>query len=112
MRRKSYEILQSLRRANRGRNSYLHSLRMRGKRKNKSKKNSSTLKTVAKIFMLLGCIASAFLWLVPLCWTIPMTVKYWRDVAYHRPTSVAFKVCSLFFVNVIAGILMLCDNDE
>ncbi len=76
------------------------------------KNNSSTLKTVAKIFMLLGCIASAFLCLVPLCWTIPMTVKYWRDVAYHRPTSVAFKVCSLFFVNVIAGILMLCDNDE
>lgn len=38
MRRKSYEILQSLRRANRGRNSYLHPLRMRGKRKNKSKK--------------------------------------------------------------------------
>ncbi len=76
------------------------------------KNNSSTLKTVAKIFMLLGCIASAFLWLVPLCWTIPITVKYWRDVAYHRPTSVAFKVCSLFFVNVIAGILMLCDNDE
>lgn len=80
---------------------------------NKTKnETSSTLKTVAKVFMLLGCIVSAFFWLIPLCWTIPMTIKYWRDVEYNYPTSTAFKICSLLFVSFIAGILMLCDDND
>ncbi len=73
--------------------------------------NSSTLKTIAKILMLITCIVTAWA-LIPLCWTIPMTVKYWNDVKYNRPTSTAFKVCSLLFVSMIAGILMLCDNSD
>lgn len=74
--------------------------------------NSSTLKLIAKIFMIIGCVASASFFFIPLCWTIPMTVKYWNDVKYNRPTSTAFKVCALLFVNMIAGILMLCDNSD
>ena len=71
---------------------------------------SSTLRTVAKIFMVLGCISTAWFFLIPLCWTVPMTVHYWRAVADNRPVGTGFKVCSLLFVNLIAGILMLCDN--
>lgn len=73
---------------------------------------TSTLKTVAKIFMLIGCVLSAFLYLVPLCWTIPMTVYYWKAVKNNTPVSTAFKICSLIFVNVVAGILMLCDHSD
>ncbi len=72
----------------------------------------STVQTVAKVFMILGCIVSAFYFLIPLCWTIPMTVKYCRSIEQNQPVSTAFKICSLLFVNLVAGILMLCDNGE
>lgn len=39
-----------------------------------------------------------------------MTVSYWHAVEENRPVSTGFKVCTLIFVNIIAGILMLCDN--
>lgn len=71
---------------------------------------STTLSTFTKVFMILGCVLSAFHLLIPLCWTIPMTVKYFRSIRESKPVSTAFKVCSLLFVSLIAGILMLCDN--
>ena len=61
--------------------------------------------------MLISCIFTGFA-LIPLCWTIPMTVNYWKAVKDNQPVSTAFKVCSLIFVSLIAGIVMLCDNDD
>ncbi len=75
------------------------------------KKAPSTLSTVAKVFMVLGCIAGAFCFLIPLCWTIPMTVSYSNAVKNGKSVSIGFKICALLFVNIIAGILMLCDKD-
>lgn len=72
--------------------------------------DSSTLKLVAKIFMIIGCLATAWA-LIPLCWTIPMTIHYFRATNEHRPIGTGFKVCSLLFVNLIAGIIMLLDNE-
>lgn len=69
------------------------------------------LKTAAKIFMILGCVGNAlFAFLIPLIWCIPMTISYFRKVENHEKIGVGFKICSLLFVNMIAGILMLCDN--
>ncbi len=75
-----------------------------------SVKKPSTIKAVAEVFMILGCISSGWA-LIPLCWTIPMTVKYFRSVKEGRDVSTGFKVCSLIFVNLIAGILMLVGDD-
>ncbi len=72
---------------------------------------SSVLRTVAKVFMVLACIASAAA-LLPLIWTIPMTVHYFTACNNNRQVGIAFKVCSLIFVSLVAGILMLCDNDQ
>lgn len=72
---------------------------------------NGTLKLIAKIFMLIGCIGTAFV-LIPLCWTIPMTVHYWKAVENKTPVGIGFKVCTLIFVSLIAGVLMLCDNEE
>lgn len=72
---------------------------------------SSGLKTATKVFMILSCIAGA-IYLFPLCWVLPMTIVYFRRTSQGIPMSVAFKVCTLIFVNLIAGILMLCDNDD
>ena len=35
-----------------------------------------------------------------------------RYINEKKPVSVGFKVCTLLFVSLIAGILMLCDSDK
>lgn len=77
----------------------------------KTSNEESSLKTVAKIFMILSCVVCAFA-IIPLCWMIPMTVTYCNKINHHEPVSVGFKVCTLLFVNQIAGILMLCDTEN
>lgn len=81
-----------------------------GKLRNAVEEETPVIRTVAKIFMILGCIAMAFT-LIPLCWTIPMTVSYWNKTRDHRPVTTGFKVCCLLFVSLVAGILMLCDSN-
>ena len=73
--------------------------------------NTATIRLIAKIFMLLGCISLGAA-LIPLCWAIPMTVHYWNAVKYNRPVGIAFKICSLIFVSTVAGILMLIENED
>ena len=74
-----------------------------------NKSNSETLKLITKIFMVIGCVVSG-IYLIPLCWTIPMTIHYFKSVKENRKVGIAFKICSLLFVNLIAGILMLCED--
>lgn len=68
------------------------------------------LKTAAKIFMILGCIFMGFA-IIPLAWTLPMTLSYCDKVKRGEKVGTGFKVCTLLFVSMIGGILMLCDND-
>ena len=72
----------------------------------------STLKTVALVFMILSCIGGALCFLIPLAWILPMTISYNRKINNHEPVSIGFKVCTLIFVSLIAGILMLVDNED
>ncbi|MBR2441835.1 MAG: hypothetical protein IKB20_02055 [Clostridia bacterium] len=51
------------------------------------------------------------LYIIPLAWCLPMTISYCKKIKENRPISTSFKVCTLLFVNLIAGILMLCDKD-
>lgn len=74
-------------------------------------KEPSTLKLVAKVFMILSCVAFAVT-IIPLCWMIPMTISYCNKIKAHEPISLEFKICTLIFINSIAGILMLCDNEN
>ena len=75
------------------------------------RQETSALKTIAKVFMIIGCIATAGYFLIPLCWTIPMTVHYFNAVKNNKCVGTGFKVCTLIFVSLIAGIIMLCDKD-
>lgn len=86
------------------------------KQNEKPATNSSGLKTAAKILMILTCIGTGlmFLFIIPLialAWEIPMTVIYCNKIKTNEPVSTSFKICVLLFVNTIAGILMLCDNN-
>ena len=69
----------------------------------------STLATVAKIFMIIATVLSAAA-IIPLFWCIPMIIHYNKCLKDGKPVSVGFKVCTLLFVSLIAGVLMLCDN--
>lgn len=103
------------------------------------KKSSSGLQTAAKIFLILACIGSGIstfsmfiscatmtavapeltgiygflavacigLFILDIC----MTTRYTKAINEGLPIGTAFKVCTLLFVNLIAGILMLCDKD-
>jgi len=69
-----------------------------------------TMSTVIKIFLILGCIAQGA-FLLPLAWCIPITVNIFRKLKENTPISTGLKVCTLLFVNMIAGICLLCKED-
>ncbi len=71
----------------------------------------SGLATAAKVLMILSCIFMG-LYIIPLAWCLPMTISYSRKIKNNEPIGTGFKVCTLLFVNTIAGILMLCDNNN
>lgn len=63
--------------------------------------------------MVLGTIVMGLsFFLIPLAWCIPMTVSYFKNVNNGAPVSTGVKVCSLIFVSMVGGILMLCDKEN
>ncbi len=73
-------------------------------------RRDETMCIVVKVFLILGCIT--FGWaLIPLAWCIPITVSIFRKLRSGEPIGVGLKVCALIFVNLIAGILLLCMED-
>lgn len=94
--------------------------------KDNKNSNSSGLKNAAKIFMMVSAISlgtsAIFMFaldillsiccLIPLVWCIPMTVTLSNKIKNNEKISTGFKVCTLLFVSIIAGILLLCDNEQ
>jgi len=68
------------------------------------------LQLAAFILMIISTVGMGWM-LIPLAWCIPMTVSYYNAVKQGRPVSMGLKVCTLLFVNLISGILMLVDSD-
>ena len=57
---------------------------------------------LSRIFVSLFVLLS-----LSLAWIIPMTVHYFKAIKRNQPVGTAFKVCTLIFVNLVAGILLL-----
>ncbi|MBR2312098.1 MAG: hypothetical protein IKA46_02270 [Clostridia bacterium] len=53
-----------------------------------------------------------FIFLAPLAWMLPMLVVYCKKLKCRAPIGTGFKICTLIFFNIIAGVLLLCDNAE
>lgn len=70
-----------------------------------------TLRLIAFILNIISAVACCWL-LVPLAWMIPMTVVGYGIYKGTRPNTVAFGVCTLIFVNVVSGILLLCSKKD
>ena len=73
----------------------------------------SGVTTTTKVFMIIGTVLMA-LWTfcIGLAWCLPMTLSYFGKVKRGEPIGTGFKVCTLIFVSLVAGILMLCDNEH
>ncbi|MGI6594970.1 MAG: hypothetical protein ACOX24_07880 [Christensenellales bacterium] len=76
-----------------------------------TKKEPSSLKKIAKAFMIVGTVVMG-LYLIPLIWCLPMTISYSKKIEKGEEVSAGFKICTLLFVNMVAGILMLADNEK
>ena len=53
-----------------------------------------------------------FVFSVPLAWMLPMLVVYCKRLKSRVPIGMGFKICTLIFFNIIAGVLLLCDSAE
>ncbi len=70
-----------------------------------------TLRLIAFILCLLSIVSLGW-FIVPLAWMIPMTVHLWGVYKGKCPNTVAFGVCTLLFVNIVAGILLLISHKD
>lgn len=83
---------------------------------NNNQNKSSTdvkriLRLVAFALMIVSTVVTAF-FIIPLAWHLPMTLYYYdKAVKNNENVGVGFKVCTLIFVNLVSGILMLVDED-
>ena len=76
-----------------------------------SNNNNETLKLVAFIFNLITTVGLGWL-IIPLAWMIPMTVMSWGIYKGKRANTTAFGVCTLIFVNLVSGILLLVAGED
>lgn len=72
---------------------------------------NDTMKTLILVFLILGCISGAA-FILPLAWCVPITISVKNKMDNGEPVDTGLKVCTLIFVSVIAGILLLCMNDD
>ena len=79
--------------------------------KKKEDGGNDGLAVASKIFLILGCIAQDWM-LVPLAWCLPITISICKKLKANEPIGTGHKVCSLLFVSLIGGILLLCRSDE
>lgn len=74
---------------------------------------NGTLGTIAKVFMIIATVLIGLSTCgIGLAWCIPMTISVCRKIDNNQPISVAMKVCTLIFVGIVPGILLLCMQDN
>lgn len=76
-----------------------------------SDENDKTLRLIAFILNIVTTVGVGWL-LVPLAWMIPMTVISYGIYKGTKKNTVTFGVCTLIFVNVISGVLLLVSKKE
>ena len=78
---------------------------------NKSDNDPSPLQIIALVLMILASIVLAFsFFFIPLLWCIPMTIYYANNIRKQKSTHIAFKICTILFLGIIPGVIMLFDD--
>ena len=76
-----------------------------------SRHTDDTMQTIIKVFLILGCITQGWL-LIPLAWCLPITISVFNSFRDKKPIGTGLKVCTLLFVSLISGIMLLCINEN
>ncbi len=69
------------------------------------------MKLAAFVLMLISTIVMGC-FLIPLIWCIPMTVKCYKAYKNNTKLSIGFSICTLLFVDIISGVLLLIDSAD
>lgn len=75
------------------------------------KESDKTLRLVAFILNIISTVSVGWA-IIPLAWMIPMTVISYGIYKGNKRNTVAFGVCTLIFVNLISGILLLVSKKD
>lgn len=70
-----------------------------------------TLRLIAFIWNVL-CTVGCGILIIPLAWMIPMTVHSYGIYKGTKANTVGFDVCTLIFIGLISGILLLCSKKD
>lgn len=70
-----------------------------------------TLRLVAFILCIVSTVSVCWL-IIPLAWMIPMSIRCWNIYKGTKPNTTAFGVCTLIFVTLIGGILLLVSKKD
>lgn len=70
-----------------------------------------TLRLIAFILCIISTVALCWA-IIPLAWMIPMTVHCWGIYKRRKENTTVFGVCTLIFVNLIGGILLLVSTRD
>ena len=73
--------------------------------------SDSTLRLVNFILCIISTVAMGWM-LIPLAWMVPMTIHSWGIYKGKKRNTVAFGVCTLLFVNLIGGVLLLVSTKD
>jgi len=75
-----------------------------------TKPNKHVYQIIIFIFMIISTIYLAT-FIIPLFWCIPMTITYWNKIQKNEKVNITFKICSLIFMGIIPGLLMLFEDE-
>lgn len=73
--------------------------------------NDKTLRLVAFIMNIVTTVAVGWT-IIPLAWMIPMTVMSHGIYKGTRKNTTTFGVCTLLFMNLVSGILLLVSKKD
>ena len=69
------------------------------------------MRLVAFILCLVSTVSVGWT-IIPLAWMIPMTVHCWGLYKGTKANTTGFGVCTLIFVNLVGGILLLVSRKD
>ena len=79
------------------------------KKKSSSPTTNEVLSVIALVLMIISTVLMGFA-LIPLLWCIPMTLHYNKLREKKQKPTLGFAICSLIFVSVFAGIIMIVQS--
>lgn len=73
--------------------------------------NDQTLRMIAFIFCVIGTVSIGWA-IIPLAWMLPMTIHSWGIYKGTKNNTTAFGVCTLIFLSLVGGILLLISKKD